>query len=468
MKMTRIKLVDTRDGDLFIMRPSAEARAALQSAPANEYLASYMQDQHVRLRRAMEANDSSDASWLSFCFDVPGRLDREAWQRTMTRWVRRHGVMHGTFREDANDPAAPLTRHDIDVADLTLDITAHGHHTGAQINDLLLDLFTEACVPVEEFGYVFAGIDGEDGATLFVAIDHCYGDGFSVFIAFAELVALYDAEVAGTELALPPVINFMDYAQDERARAAAIDIHHPAMSYWADYAMKGMGLKAGFPMDLGVPEGEKVWLVPGIHDLLTGEEAALLDVVAKEQEATFPALVYAALALATRDLAGQNAYRFLNPVASRKSAEEWPAMGWLVNVVPIHIDVADGEDLFTVARRVRGVFRDARVCEEVPALRVMEVVQEAFGFALDDTHRPSIVSFIDGRPIPSQELWLERRFHGATGEGYDDDVNVWINRMPDSLYVACSVPGTDVAEKNVEAYFRHASDRLREAIAHLS
>lgn len=468
MKMTRIKLVDTRDGELFIMRPSDAANAALRAAPANDYLASYMQDQHVRLRRAMEANDSADASWLSFCFDVPGRLDHDAWQRTMTKWVHRHGVMHGTFREDPNDPAAPLTRHDIELTDLTLTKTAHGWHTGAQINDILLDLFTEACVPVDEFGYVFAGIDGDDGATLFIAIDHCYGDGFSVFIAFAELVALYDAEVAGTDLELPPVINFMDYAQAERARAASIDINHPAMAYWADYAMKGMGIKQGFPMDLGVPEGDKVWLVPGIHELLTGAEAALLDVVAKEQEATFPALVYAALALATRDLAGLNAYRFLNPVASRKTPEEWPAMGWLVNVVPIHIDVTEDDDLFTVARRVRQVFRDSRVCEEVPALRVMEVVQEAFGFALDDTHRPSIVSFIDGRPIPSQELWLERRFHGATGEGYDDDVNVWINRMPDSLYVACSVPGTQTAERNVADFFAFASDRLREAIAHLT
>ncbi len=465
MKMSRIEELDTIDGEVFLLRPSEQSLALVAQAPVNDHRPSYMQDQHVRLRRAMERAGSADANWLGLCFDVPGELDVDAFHRAATTWVRRHEVMWGTFREDPQDTDREMTRHAIAPEDLSLTMTPLGSHPGPEVNRVLLEHFSAAVDPVDNLGYALAGISGDGRSTIFCALDHCYGDGFSVLLAYMELSALYAAETGGTPAVLPPVTGYMTFAQQEREDAQQYDIEHPAMQFWADYAMDGAGEKDGFPMDLGIPEGERFWLIPMSYDILTGEECDRLEAIAKDEQATFPAVVYAALAMAARDLAGRSAYRFLNPVATRTTPDLLPTMGWMVNVLPIHIPVGPDDGLFDLAREVRRKFREARVCEPVPALRVVEIMKEAFGFAVEGTHRPSIVSYLDGRMIPGQEKWAQDRFHGTTGQGYDDDVNVWVNRTPTELYVMCSVPQTPTAVENVDRFFTYASDLLRGALA---
>lgn len=465
MRMTRIEELDTIDGEVFLLRPSESSYAALAAAPANAFRPSYMQDQHVRLRRAMERVGSADANWLGLCFDVPGPLDVGALQRAATAWVRRHQVWWGTFRDNPADPDGEMTRHDIDPAQLDLSVTPLGTHPGEEVNNVLLKHFSDAVDPIDNFGYALAGVSGEEKSTVFCGFDHCYGDGFSVLLAYMELSVLYANETGHPPVELPPVEGYMTYAQWEREDAQQYDEHHPALQFWADYAMDGIGVGDGFPMDLGIAEGERFWLIPMDYDILTGEECDRLEAIAKQEEATFPAVVYASFAMAARDLAGHSAYRFFNPIATRNTAETLPTMGWMINVLPIHIPVEPQDELFEIARRVRQKFRDARVCEPVPALRVLEVIKDLFGFSLEDTHRPAIVSYLDGRAIPGQEKWATDRFHGTTGQGYDDNVNVWINRTPTELYVMCSVPQTPTAVENVDTFFSYAANILRDALA---
>ncbi|MBC9227164.1 hypothetical protein GL325_12595 [Aeromicrobium sp. 636] len=465
MRMARIEELETIDGEVFLLRPSEESRAALAEAPANGQRPSYMQDQHVRLRRAMERVGSADANWLGLCFDVPGALDVDALERAVTSWLRRHEVMWGTFRDDPTDPDGEMTRHAIDPEQLTVSVTPLGAHSGDEVNQVILKNFTDAVDPIDNFGYAIAGVRGTDRSTIFCGLDHCYGDGFSVLLAYMELSQLYAAETGRPYTELPPTLGYMTYAQQERADAQQYDIEHPAMQFWADYAMDGAGAMDGFPMDLGIAEGERFWLVPMDYDILTGEECERLEEIAKQEGATFPSVIYASFAMAARDLAGKSAYRFLNPVATRNTPETLTTMGWMVNVLPIHIPVGPGDGLFEIARGVRQKFRDARVCEPVPALRVMEVIREVFGFSPDDTSRPAIVSYLDGRMIPGQEQWAADRFYGTTGQGYDDNVNVWINRTPTDLYVMCSVPQTPTAIENVDRFFTHASGILRQTLA---
>lgn len=464
MRMTRIEDLDTIDGEVFLLRPSDASYAELASAPPSDLRPSYMQDQHLRLRRAMERVGSADANWLGLCFDMPGPLDVGALQRAATTWVRRHDVLWGTFKDDPENPDGELKRHDIDPSRLTLDVTNLGIHPGREVNHVLLKHFSDAVSPIDNFGYAIAGVSGAEKSTIFCGFDHCSGDGFGVLLGYMELSQLYANETGQPFVELPPTKGYMEYAQEERAAAQQYDINHPAMQFWADYAMDGAGGRDGFPMDLGIDEGERFWLVPMDYDILTAAQCDRLDAIAAEEAATFPSVIYAAFALTARDLADASAYRFMNPVATRTTAETLVTMGWMINVLPIHIPVTPEDELFDVARRVRQKFRDAKVCEPVPALRVMEVVQEAFGFTLEDTHRPAIVSYLDGRIIPGQQKWAADRFHGTTGQGYDDDVNVWINRTPTELYVMCSVPQTPAAVENVDRFFTHAARLLREVL----
>lgn len=471
MKMTQIQQVPTVPGEVFVFEPDSASQAALAAARATGEHPSYLQEAHLKLRLAMQGIGKADASWLGTAADVEGDLDVEAAAAAITTWVRRHPVLHGYFRPRVAAEALPATDDDfirfaVPATDLRFTARSVGRFdTGDAVNAFLLDYLTSHCDPLSGgLGYGFAAVRGEQVSTMFFATDHCYSDGFSTMVAVWELNAHYEAHLAGTSADLPPVDDYTAFAQRELAEARQMGIDHPGVKYWVDYAFDGGGAQEGFPLDLGVPPDEKPWLVPVETHLLTGAECEQLEKVAKDEGATFPSTLYAAYALTARDLAGASAYRCFNPMATRRTQEQFLAMGWYINVVPLHIPLESGDDLWSLARRVRQIFRDVRPAYDVPALRVMELAKEVFGFEADSTERPSIVSYLDGRLLPGHERWIAQRAHAMFGGGHDNDVNVWLNRLDEELVAVCSVPDIPTATSAVSRYLDHAAGLLRGAI----
>lgn len=464
MQMTRLEEHPTSTGRLVAWVPTARCRAAIAAAHGTGRRGSYMQESHIDLRLAMEREHKHDASWIGTAFDMPADLDLAAFGRVFTTVARRHGMFHGWFTvtDDGYD-WTELAEQDIEfeVVDLgTAD-------TEQQVQQFVLDQLTERCTPIDGLGYQLCGVVGADRCVLYLGQDHIYTDGFSVIILFAELMQTWQAQQAGTTPDLLPVGHYLDYAEQERARAEAADHDHPAVQYWVDFALEAPDeMIPRFPLDIGLAPGQKTPLAPNRVDLLDADQDVALDRLAKDHECTFPSLVYAACALAAHELAGKPWFRFVNPVHTRTGDEWLTAMGWFINVVPVHCDVSDEDDLFTVGRRMRQALRDCRVAADLPALRVMEIISETLGlgFDSDSTQRPPIVSYLDGRILPGQEFWEEHRFFGLTGAGDHDDVNVWINRMPTQTYVMCAVPDTEQAQGAVTALFTRARDILLDAL----
>lgn len=474
MKMTQIHQVPTVPGTVFVFEPDEASRSALVAARATGDHPSYLQQAHLKLRLAMQDIGKADASWLGTAADVDGDLDVDAAAAAITTWVRRHPVLHGYFRprSQVRPEALPDTDDDFirfAVPPAQLNFTARSvgrFDTGDEVNAFLLEYLTARCDPLSgDLGYGFAAVRGAEVSTVFFATDHCYSDGFSTMVAVWELGEHYDAQRSGTTADVPPVDDYVAFAQQELTAARQIGIDHPGVKYWVDYAFDGGGAHEGFPLDLGVPDGEKPWLVPVETPLLTDAGCEELEKAAKDQGATFPATLYAACALTARDLAGATAYRCFNPMATRHSQEQFLAMGWYINVVPLHIPLEADDDLWSLARRVRQIFRDVRPAYEVPALRVMELAKEVFGFEVDSTERPSIVSYLDGRLLPGHDRWVTQRAHAMFGGGHDNDVNVWINRTDEELVAVCSVPDLPSATDAVSRYFDHAAGLLRGAIS---
>ncbi|AKU16173.1 condensation domain-containing protein [Luteipulveratus mongoliensis] len=462
MQMTRLEKHETVAGRLITWEPSERTLAAIERAPVTGDRPSYMQETHIGLRLAMERDGKRDASWIGMAFDLPGELDLEAMGRALTAWVRRHAVMHGWFRVAGDGyERVQLDPADIEVVPRVVGTAASPGGTHTYVGRL----FDKVCTPLDRLGYGFAAVQGDAHAVMYAGSDHTYSDGFSILVAFEEVNALYREETTGTPAELPEVASYLEFAQAERAAAESITREHPAVAYWTDYALKDLEGSPRFPMDLGLEKGDKRPIRSERYDLLTAAETDALEVVAREAGATFPALVYAACAAAARDLAGQSAYRFFNPVSTRLTPETAAAMGWFINVMPVHVDAPADASLMDIARSTRQAFRDGRASQEVPAVRVLEILSEMFGFDANSTERPRIVSYLDGRKIPGQDAWLEQRFFGVTGGGDDDDVNVWINRMPAHTYVTCTVPDFPQAVTNVERYFSYVRDVLRGELA---
>lgn len=256
MKMTQIQRVPTVAGEVFVFEPDEASRAALAAARATGEHPSYLQEAHLKLRLAMQGIGKADASWLGTAADLDGDLDVEAAASAITTWVRRHAVLHGYFRPRADVAPGALPDTDDDfirfaVSPTQLTFTARSvgrFDTGEEVNAFLLDYLTDRCDPLGgELGYGFAAVRGEEISTMFFATDHCYSDGFSTMVAVWELGEHYNAQLSGIPAQVPPVDNYVAFAQQELVAARQIGIEHPGVKYWVDYAFDGGGANEGFP-----------------------------------------------------------------------------------------------------------------------------------------------------------------------------------------------------------------------------
>lgn len=416
-----------------------------------------MQEAHLGLRKAMARENKFDASWIGISFDLAVDTNTDNISRALEALSARHSIFRGWFK----DTDERYEWHQLDEADLEYELEIVGQASSeAEVKSFVLDELTRSCTPFDDIGWRLCGVIGDDTMVLYLGQDHIYTDGFSAILLFNELIEAFNNP--DSVALMPPTGMFLDFAKTERDAAKAATIEHPAVQHWADFALADpAGGTPRFPMDTGISPGEKTPLGPYRLDLFDAQEDARLDAYAKSIGATFPSLMHAAFAMATRDLTGKTLHRFLNPVHTRSNPSWWLSMGWFINVVPVSCPVKPDDTLATVAVRMRESLRTGIEVSDLPALRVMEIIQEVFGFDPDSAGRPPIISYLDGRILPGQEKWEPHRFHGLTGAGEHDDVNVWLNRMPTETYVMCAVPDTPQAMKAVDDYFQYSRKLLR-------
>lgn len=462
MTMSRITDRTTIDGTYLAFTPTASMESAMTSAVPGDRQPSFMQAAHLDLRTETSETGEQDDIWLGFTYRVPGRFDAEAMARAITRWVQRHGVMRGWFVADETRPTG-WARVDLAPEDIHFVPRDAGQIAAADVNERVSDDFRAGCNPLGRIGYSCRAVVGEEETIFYLGLDHTYTDGFSFFLVYFELDALYREETGGGATELPPVGDFMDFAQAERDRVADVDVTHPCLPHWADFWFAGDGELGRFPLRLGTTVDEPVELEHLHHPLLSGEEAAGLDAAAERLGTRTTQLVYAAIGLAGRELGQADSLRFLNPVHTRDSPEWLLAAGWFINVMPVHVDVSDG-DLVEIADRVRQSFRTARAASELPAMKVYDVVEQALGVKLSQVGERFMLSYMDLRHLPGATTWGEADTVLVSRGGRDTNVTAWVMREDCGLYVEAILPGTDEALTNAARLWTRAGELLRSLV----
>src|SRR5699024_5394520 len=145
-----------------------------------------------------------------------------------------------------------------------------GEVTAEEVNERVAQDFRRECNPLGQMGYSFRAVVGAEETIVYLGLDHSYTDGFSFFLVFYELDALYRSEVDGQPIELPPVGDFMDFAQVERERMAEVDLTHPSLAGWAQFWFAGDEELGRFPLPLGTSEDSPVELEHHQQVLLTG------------------------------------------------------------------------------------------------------------------------------------------------------------------------------------------------------
>ncbi len=451
--MARLSDHPTQGGQVIDWTPSLATTDAMAVAPPTGVIPSMMQAAHLALAKSKNRDGYTDSSWLCVAFELPAPFDVDAWTRTINFWLGRHGGMRNWFTADGDSEDMPIERHELAPEDVTFEprylpdeVTAEGmlDHVRQQ-----MDVWA---VPLGRLGYTFTAVVGDEKTIIYFGADHSYTDGVSVLLSLWELSTIYDCERSGTTPELPAVGSYPDYCVEERERADGFTAESKGVQDWLYFLMRGGDLPR-FPVDLGMIPGTKVPLVPIYQELLSAELNDGYEIAVKDLGGTYAGGLYAACAMAAHEMAAATSYRCLNPVHSRWSDEWVAAMGWFINLVPLHVDIEPDDTFGSLARRTRQEFRDTKAAGDVPTLRVAEILAEYMNFDADSSDRPPIMSYLDGTMIPGHERWLEQNFWGLTGAGDDDDVYVWMMRMPASTYVTASCPDTPQAVHAVTSYF---------------
>ncbi len=461
MRTMRINHRPRHGGRVWTMAPSAGLRDAVAAATPGGYQPSYMQADHLAGRLANPG--AQDGLWIGLVYQLEHPADVDAFARAYTRWVRRHGVMWGWFEASEQAPTG-FVRYDVTPEQLEY-VAEEGPLLSSpdQVAQFVLTDFRTACNPLGKFGYACHVVSGEDATTVFLGTDHSYTDGFSHFTVFYELHQLYREECTGEPAQLIPVGNFMDFAQQERARMAETTVEHPAVSAWGDFYFDGEGELGRFPLDLGVTFPQTAELEKYGLDVMTEVESELLDVVAAEHAVTVPSLMYAAAALAAKELADATTFRFINPLHTR-DADEWlMAAGWFITIVPIHIDIDPADDLWSLAAKMRSTFRTARPVGQVPAILVYHLIEDALGMKLTQAGERHLFSYMDVRAVPGSDLWEDIDGTLVSAGAQDSNVACWMFRAPGRMHIEAICPSTDIARVNIDRFYQHMRVSLRTA-----
>ncbi|NKX86477.1 condensation domain-containing protein [Nocardia coubleae] len=378
--------------------------------------------------------------WIGTIFEMDAPLDERAWARTLELWHDRHEGFRTTVA-----PTGDGDYHRITTAPGTVRVTSApvaDLTDGEQINEFLCDVLELRLSALVWPHLLVATIAHDtDDFTVLVGADHSVLDAYSQAVLILELRTLYTAVTTGGEIRDSSTFGSpADFAAVERAAAEELTPDAPAVAVWRDF--------------LGAPGSPMPRFGAGMVAELDGEHAqpsvsrTLLTIAELEEvEARLDQLkhrlsvtVFAALAVAWREVFGQDRFRTVMPIATRPDLTWLESMGWFVNVVPVDITLPSGADMAAALTATRASLKRAHICNDASWGRSLAMVGAMEGPTFG-------ASFLDIRMLPDYELVADLRGRTLRAVSYStEEVYFWVVRGPEGLYVSTRYPAGLPAE----------------------
>ncbi|MCA1229819.1 condensation domain-containing protein [Saccharopolyspora sp. 6M] len=461
MRMTALREYEPAPGRLVEWHPTESTSDSLGEAREHPAPPSSFQENHLRRALANDAAGAVHSPWLATAFDLPGELDPVAMAGAWQRWVRRHATLL-TWFENTGDELRRCALDAADVAFAPVEVGEYG--SGADIRDHLLHRFATATSALSWPPFVLGAVLRPESSTVFFAVDHAHTDGYSIFLVFDELRRLYWEQITGEPAGLPEVGDHADFAALERGREIGAEEQAAAVRTWSEFWLEGGSRPPSFPLPLGLGDEPRGKLLTE-RELFDAEQATAFGKRCREHRGSFPAGVFAALAIAAAELAGTESYRTLTPVQTRDEPRWAAAQGWFVNLVPLHFSLAGLRTFGEVLAAADEAFVRARAIAGVPVVKLVEMLGSRLRLQEDARTVLPIVSFIDLRRVRGSELWEAAGAQVLSGPGEGFDVPMWINRLRGLTYLKASYPDTPVAAENVARYLDRVQAVLHRVLA---
>ncbi|RJQ73714.1 hypothetical protein D5S17_24110 [Pseudonocardiaceae bacterium YIM PH 21723] len=433
MLMTGFPQYQPRPARVFEWRVSAATQAVAASAPVHPAPPSYNQAVHIMCGRAQKAAGINAPSWLGAVFEIPGAVDLDAMGAAFLDWINRHDTLRSGFRQDMSRFMVPAEDISLDLHDLGEQPTTEG------LLALLQDRFNEATDPSTWPCTVTGVLQREDSSTVYVMFDHSNTDGLSMGMLASEIEELYRARLEQREAKVRDAGSFVDFCVRERTENNA-ELDELSIRRWTNFVRSGDGQLSTFPLDLGVTPGQLYPQISEFYSILDAGTAARFEKACKELGGgMFPGLV-AAIAMTFQELGGIDEYRTVMPVHTRNSTDLAATLGWLINVVPLELQLEGARDFGEIMRRARAATKESFALGKVPLGKV--AVQLADMFQTNKRDMFSMISYMDFRIMPNSEKHREQDFRAIGAVSQADEPHLWFNRTHEELYMWTRYPET--------------------------
>jgi mycolipenoyl-CoA---2-(long-chain-fatty acyl)-trehalose mycolipenoyltransferase / long-chain-acyl-CoA---trehalose acyltransferase len=417
------------------------------SATADPAPPSYNQELHLRSAAAATMAGLPGNPWIGAAFEIDGAADLDALELTFTTWLRRHEALRSGFRVTPDGGE----RFTLAADEISLRRTPpRSFASSTALHAYLDDRFITGTDPFAWPPLVLGVISRPDRSTVFLAMDHVCGDGYSLAMAVWELRTTYTAAVHGEEPVLPETGSYLEFCREERDHGELMEPDAPVVAHWREFVRACGGTTPTFPLDLGVQSGQTWPQSLFNRRLVSAEQAEEFDAVCREAGASFFAGLLAAMGLASREITGQEDFRTITPVHTRYKRRWRSAMGWFVTCAPLEISIGDATTFSEVLPRAQGTVRNALRHSRYPAGRVIELLGDDFRVTRRDLF--SMVSYTDYRTMPGADSYPEYNPVTMGQVSVADDTHVWASRTHDGLHVAIRHPDTPIAADILDEY----------------
>jgi condensation enzyme len=299
---------------------------------------------------------------------ITGHVDLAVLQGALDDVVTRHELLRTVVVRDADPPyqqVFPPCPVPLQVKDVPPDTTKSRE---VILQELLAETGTLSVREIPLLRARLCRFDDRD-SVLFLTVHHSVSDAWSSDVIMRDLGAFYTARSTGIPAELPPMRQYREYSQWQRAHATS-SAEDGAPAYWRD---KLSGARE-FTIPNDRPHPDSYSRSYSMHShLIEADVMAKASALATASRTTpFPVLLSAFYVLAYK-VTGATDLAIRAFTAGRDVEEYHNTMGLFLNLVPFRTDIADCTTFRDIVAHTRETFVDA-IAHELP----VNVIEQTF------------------------------------------------------------------------------------------
>ncbi len=344
-----------------------------ESSPAADqqgqrYPLSFTQEWFLTLDQGDDGGTFGRRFILNCPTHITGHVDLAVLQGALDDVVARHELLRTVVVRDADPPyqqVFPPCQVPLEVKDLP---PAAGKSPDMVIQELARQTATISAREVPLLRARLCRFDDSD-SVLFLTVHHSVSDAWSLEVIMRDLGAFYAARVTGIPARLPPVRQYREFTEWQRASATS-SAEDGAPAYWRD-KLRG-AREFTMPNDRPHPESYSRPYSLHIHGIeadVTAKAAAL----ATASRTTLFSVLLSAFYVLAHEITGATDLTIRAFTAGRDVEQFHNTMGLFINLVPFRTDLSGCASFRDIVAHTKETFIDA-IAYELP----VNVIEQEF------------------------------------------------------------------------------------------